>query len=200
MAGEEEGVGKKLIGGGLQAALDVVQCPFDSSHVFRLPQAPLDLSSIEQKLDRLIELDLGLGNSLKEIIDILNKLLAKQTEIGLSVLTPWVAGEPEKIYDEEIRAAGTFYSYHMVDFRNGKRLIFKVDSTLDQGVIIQAIGNIVDDRELATNINGPWPCGASSSISIGLNWGDWHGYVGIRITVAAAPTLGRLSIWDVIQK
>lgn len=187
----------KLVAGSLQTVLDVITTPFDWRRCIAMAlAAPPDLSSFEQKLDYIIQLLQALVQLSGEQVNLLEQILKKEIEM----LTPWVASEPELIFDEEIRTAGTFYSYKMVDFRNAKRLVFKVNSTLDQGTLIQPIGNVFDDKELATDINGAWPCPANSRLSIGLAWGDWMGYVGIRITTAVAPTLGRLSIWDVIQK
>ena len=116
------------------------------------------------------------------------------------VSTPWKAQEPELIFQQAIRSAGTFFSDKMVDFRNGKRLLFKVESSLDQNVTIQVIGNHTDSFNLATNINGPLPCLANGNISIGLAFDDWHPYVGVRVTAAIAPTVGMLKIWSVMQE
>ena len=116
------------------------------------------------------------------------------------VSTPWKAQEPELIFQQAIRSAGTFISDKMVDFRNGKRLLFKVESSLDQNVTIQLVGNKADGFNQATDIDGPAPCLANGNISIGLAWDDWHPYVGVRITAAVAPTVGMLNIWSVLQE
>ena len=116
------------------------------------------------------------------------------------VSTPWKAKEPELILAQAIRSAGTFISDKMVDFRNGKRLLFKVESSLDQNVTIQLVGNKADGFNQATDVDGPFPCLANGNISIGLAWDDWHPYVGVRITAAVAPTVGMLNIWSVLQE
>ncbi|MBA7675476.1 hypothetical protein ES703_83711 [subsurface metagenome] len=123
------------------------------------------------------------------------------------VSTPWVAKEPEEIYSYAIRTISTFSSHKMVDWTEGKRLVIKVESSLNQACLIQLTGNYVDDMNLATDINGPLPCPANSNISvglafdsIGLAWDDWHPFIGVRITTAIAPTTGILNIWAVIQE
>ncbi|GAJ03150.1 unnamed protein product, partial [marine sediment metagenome] len=105
-----------------------------------------------------------------------------------------------EIFSQAILTTGTFYSDKMVDWTKGQRILFKVESTLNQAVQIQLIGNTVDDMNLATDINGPLPCTANGNISIGLAWDDWHPYVGVKITVAVAPTAGILTISAVIQE
>lgn len=131
--------------------------------------------------------------------------MTKQTT---EITTLWVAKEPEEIFSQPIRAAGTFYS-DMVDWTKGKRLLIKVESTLDQSVQIQLIGSEIDSIETATEVTGAvrrWfsdaalPCAPNGNISVGLGWGDWHPYIGVRITVAVAPTSGELKVKAVIQE
>ncbi|GAI13210.1 unnamed protein product, partial [marine sediment metagenome] len=99
-----------------------------------------------------------------------------------------------------IRTTGTFYSNKMVDWTRGKRLLIKVESSLDQAVEIQLIGNIIDDMELATDIDTPKTCPANDNISIGPAWDHWCPYIGVKITVATAPTSGLLTISAVSQE
>jgi len=120
--------------------------------------------------------------------------------IGVTVSTPWVAKEPVLIFQQAIRSAGTFTSDDLVDFRNGKRLAFKVESSLDQNVIIQLVANTTKTFNLATNLDGPFPCPANGNIHIGLAWDDWLSFVGVQITLGAAPISGMLSIWQVMQE
>lgn len=120
--------------------------------------------------------------------------------VEVTVLTPWVAKEPELIFQQAIRSVGTFDANTMVDFTHGKRMVIKVESSLNQPIIIQPVGNQTNSYQLATNINGPLPCIANGNITIGFAWDDWLPYVGIRITVGAAPTAGIISIWAVIQE
>ncbi|GAI64825.1 unnamed protein product [marine sediment metagenome] len=155
-------------------------------------------TAIVQLLGQLVE-----GN--QAIIGLLQQWLAAQgippaEGVEVTVLTPWVAKEPEEIYRYAIRTIGTFYSSKMVDWTRGKRLVIKVESSLNQAVQIQVIGNTVDDMELAIDINGPFPCTANGNISVGLAWDDWHPFIGVRITTAVAPTTGILKIEDVIQE
>ncbi|GAI87307.1 unnamed protein product, partial [marine sediment metagenome] len=113
---------------------------------------------------------------------------------------PWVAKEPEEIFSKAILSAGTFYSDKMVDWTKSKRILFKVESSLNEAVNIQLIGNVQNSKELATDIGLALPCTANGNISVGPAWDDWHPYVGVRITVAVAPTAGILNISAVIQE
>ncbi|MBA7499299.1 hypothetical protein ES704_02039 [subsurface metagenome] len=115
------------------------------------------------------------------------------------IVSLWKAKAPEQIYSADIRTADTFYST-MVDWTEGKRFVIKVESSLDQAVIIQAIGNITNTTVRAININGPLACTIDGNISIGFAWDDWHPYIGIEITTAIAPTAGTLTIWAVVQE
>ena len=167
----------------------------------------------EDKLNYLIECLLSLAQVLALVAEsnarlnaLLEQWLAAQgvappdEGVEVTVKTAWVAKEPEEIYRYAIRTIGTFYSNKMVDWREGKRLVFKVESTLNQAVQIQVIGNTVDDMDLATDINGAFPCVANSNISIGLAFDDWQPFIGIVITTAVAPTTGILKIWAVVQE
>jgi len=116
-----------------------------------------------------------------------------------SIVALWKAKTPEQIYSADIRTAATFYST-MVDWTEGKRLVIKVESSLDQACIIQPIGNITDTITRAVDINAPLPCTANGNISIGFAWDDWHPYIGIEIVTAIAPTAGTLTIWGVVQE
>ncbi len=164
----------------------------------------------EEKLDYLIDCLTTLVPVLAEVAESNAQLLALLQQWltaqgippgeGIQLRTAWVAKEPEQIYNHAIRAIGTFYSDSMVDWTRGKRLVIKVESSLNQAIQVQLIGNHVDDMDLATNINGPLPCPANSNISVGLAWDDWHPFIGVRITTAVAPTAGILHIWSVIQE
>ncbi|MBA7670143.1 hypothetical protein ES703_78286 [subsurface metagenome] len=115
------------------------------------------------------------------------------------IKTPWTAKEPEQIFSQDIRTADTFYS-SIVDWTEGKRLVIKVESSLDQAVTIQVIGNITNTTTRAVDINSPLPCTANGNISVGLAWDDWHPYIAVEITTAVPPTTGTLTIWAVIQE
>ncbi|GAH46214.1 unnamed protein product, partial [marine sediment metagenome] len=58
----------------------------------------------------------------------------------------------------------------------------------------------VDDMELATDIDIAKTCPANDNISIGPAWDHWCPYIGVRITVAVAPTAGLLTISAVSQE
>ncbi len=181
-----------------------------------LAARPARAAPTDEKLDYLIEV-------LTTLVPVLAQVAEGQTElitaiqqwlvaqgipaappegIEVTVRTDWVAKEPEQVYSHAIRAAGTFYSDRMVNWTKGKRIVFKVESSLNQAVQIQLIGNIVDSKELATDINGSLPCAANGNISVGPAWDDWHPYVGVKITVAVGeePTAGLLTISAVVQE
>jgi len=168
----------------------------------------------DEKFDYLLECLTGLVAVLAQVaerqaglITLMEQWLAAQgvppaEGVEVTVKTAWVAKEPEEIYRFAIRTDGTFYSNKMVDWTRGKRLLVKVESSLDKEVQIQLIGNIVDDMELATDIDTPKPCPANDYISIGPAWDHWCPYIGVKIVVDAAlvPTKGLLTISAVSQE
>ena len=120
--------------------------------------------------------------------------------LEVTVLTPWVAKEPEEIFSRAILTTDPFYTDKMVDWRQGKRIYFFVQSTLNQDVQVQAIGNMTDSKEGATDIDIAHTCPKNDNISIGPAWDHWCPYIGVKITAAAAPTAGLLTISAVIQE
>jgi len=204
MAEERGSTAPAIVAGGMGGAILGVIATL-------LMTKPAKAAPLDEKLDYLIECLTALIPVLAEVaerhaslIELLEQWLAAQGVapplVEVTAKTPWVAKEPEEIFSQAILTTGTFYSDKMVDWTKGKRILFKVESTLDQAVQIQLIGNTVDDMNLATDINGPLPCTANGNISIGLAWDDWHPYVGVKITVAVAPTAGILTISAVIQE
>ncbi len=204
MAEEKGKAAQGLVIGGVGGTL------FGALIATLLAGKPAAAAPPDEKIDYLIECLTALIPVLAEVaernatlIALLEQWLAAQgvaPGVEVTVKTPWVAKEPEEIYRFGIRTPGTFNSNSMVDWTRGKRLVIKVESSLDQAVQIQVIGNTADDMELATDINGPFPCTANGNISVGLAWDDWHPYIGVRITVAVAPTAGILTISAVIQE
>ena len=166
----------------------------------------------DEKIDYLIESLLALAQVLAQVAESNAQLIAQLQQwlaaqgvppaegVEVTVKTAWVANEPEEIYRFAIRTAGTFYSNKMVDWTRGKRLLVKVEYSLDKEVQIQLIGNIVDDMELATDIDIPKTCPANDNISIGPAWDHWCHYIGVKITVATAPAKGLLTISAVSQE
>jgi len=171
---------------------------------------PAKAAPLDEKLDYLIECLTALIPVLAQVaegqtalIQLLQQWLAAQgvePGIEVTVLTPWLAKEPEEIFSQEIRATGGFYTDKMVDWRQGKRIYFFVESTLNQDVEIQVIGNKADTKEGATDIDIAHTCPANDNISIGPAWDHWCPYIGIKITVAVAPTAGVLTITAVTQE
>jgi len=218
MAEEERGVATGLVFGGVGGvALATLIATL-------LAAKPVKAAPLDEKLDYLIEALTTLVPVLAEVaegqaelITAMQQWLAAQgipvappaEGVEVTVSTLWIAKEPEQTFSRDIRAAGTFYSDRMVNWTRGKRILFKVESSLNWDVNIQLIGNIVDDMNLATDIGLALPCTANGNISIGPAWDDWHPYVGVRITVPPTPdgeepppppTAGILTIWAVIQE
>jgi hypothetical protein len=124
----------------------------------------------------------------------------KEQLAALQLTAPWVAKDPEEIFRKAIRATGTLKSDNMANWTRGKRLLLRVDSSLDQAVQIQAIGNIGNTVNGAVDIGTAQTCAAGGKLSIGLAWDDWHPYIGCKITIATSPTTGILIISSVIQE
>ncbi|MBA7715279.1 hypothetical protein ES703_124320 [subsurface metagenome] len=176
-----------------------------------LAAKPAEAATPDEKLNYLIELLTALIPVLAEVAEgqaALNQslqqwLAAQGIEPGVevSVSTPWFAQEPVEIFDREVReTAITLDCDKMANWTKGKRMVFKVESSLDQAVNFQVVGNIEDSMQLATNINAALPVAANGNITAGLAWDDWHPFVGARIIVGAAPTTGRLKVEYSIQE
>lgn len=200
---EERGVGAGLVIGGIGGAA------FASIIAALMAARPAAAAPPEEKFDYLIEVLTTLVPVLAEVserqtalIELLEKLLTVPTEERalLTVHARNLAKEPEQIYSHAIRTAGTFFSDKLVNWTNGKRILFKVESSLNQAVNIQLIGNITDNKDLATDIGPVLPCTANGNISVGFAWDDWHPYVGVKTTVAVAPTAGILTISAIVQE
>lgn len=177
-----------------------------------LAAKPAEAAPPDEKLNYLIECQTAIVQLLGQLVEgniqvigLLQQLVAAAgilppaEGVEVTVKTPWVAKEPEEIFREPITSADVFYS-RIVDWTKGKRLVIKVESTLDQAVQIQVIGNIIESVTKATDISTPLPCAAHSNISVGPAWDDWHPFIGVRITTAVAPTAGILKIEAVVQE
>ena len=202
----ERGLGTGLVVGGIGGAtLAAVIATLIAARPARA--APLD-----EKLDYLIEVLTTLVPVLAEVAEGQTELITAMQQwlaaqgilpaevVEVTVRTPWVAKEPEQIFSSAIRSAGTFYTDRMVNWTKGKRIMFKAESSLNQAVNLQVIGNIVDDRGRATDIGPALPLAANGNLSVGPAWDDWNPFIGLRITAAVAPTAGILTIWAVIQE
>ena len=153
-----------------------------------------------QRLDRLIDILEGAAPAppppppewpgWEPIISKLDEVIA---------LLQWKATTPEELFNIPIRSTDTLFS-EMTNWQRGKRLVFKIESTLNQAVTIQLLGNTKDTLNRATEIGPALPVTAKGNISIGPAWDDWQPYVGAKITVAVAPTTGTLTISSVIQE
>jgi len=174
---------------------------------------PVKGAEPETRLDYLISLTEAIGLALTQIhqsqLDQIEVLQAIAAALGgapavpgveVTVKTSWVSKEPVQILQQAVRAAGTIFTDSMVNWTQGKRLLIKAESSLNQAIQLQAIGNISNTTTLATDIGPPVPCAANGNASIGFAWDDWYPYVGVRITLPIAPTDGILTIWAVVQE
>jgi len=203
---EERGVGAGVVIGAIGGSA------FTAILATLLAAKPAQAAPLDEKLDYLLEVLTTLIAALADLSErqtaltqLLEQWLAAQGVPGVpgvevTVVTPWVAREPEQIFSQALRSAGVFYSDRMVNWTEGKRILFKAESSLNQAVTIQPIGNISDDMSLAVDINGALPLAANANLSVGLAWDDWHPYVGIKITVGVAPTAGLLTISAIVQE
>ncbi len=203
---EERGVGAGIVIGAIGGSA------FTAILATLLAAKPAQAAPLDEKLDYLLEVLTTLVAALAELserqttlIQLLEQWLAAQgipgvPTVEVTVRTPWVAKELEQIFSQAIRSAGVFYSDRMVNWTEGKRILFKAESSLNQAVTIQPIGNISDDMRLAVDIDGALPLAANANLSVGLAWDDWHPYVGIKITVGVAPTAGLLTISAIVQE
>ncbi len=206
MADQEDSAARGLVAGGVGGTI------LGATIAALLLAKPAEAAPPEEKLNYLIECLTALVQILAEVAEgntaltaAIQQWLATQgvppaEGIKVTVLTPWVAKEPGEIYRKQIRTVGSFYTDRMVNWTKGKRLLLRVNSSLNQDVQIQVIGNISDTTAGGTDINLPKTCSAHDRISIGLAWDDWQPYIGAKITVATAPTAGVLSISGVIQE
>jgi len=176
-----------------------------------LAAKPAEAAPPDEKIDYIIEALTTLIPVLAEVageqaqlVEAIQQWLAAQgvapPGVEVTVSAPWVAKDPETIFTQAIRTAEVFYSDKMVNWTRGKRLLIKVESSLDQDCDIQVVGNIADTRELAVDVGDLLPCDAGGNISAGPAWDDWHPYIGVRIITALAPTAGILTITAVIQE
>lgn len=175
-----------------------------------LARRPAAGAPVDEKLEYFMSTQEAIVEAVKQLvadnIQIIDLLTQLCLNLGIdpgdvsSILTRWEARDPVEIYNHAIRAAGTFNSNQMVEWTTGKRMLIKVESTLDQPSQIQVIGNIFNDFNTATNIGAFWPCPANDRISVGLAWDDWHPFIGVRATLAVAPASGLLQMWSVVQE
>jgi hypothetical protein len=171
-------------------------------------QAAPDSEKLQYIIDLLEELVKGDGlilDSMGNIVDALQNISDRLTggepgAIPSSILTPWVATEPDMIFEQAIRNAGVFFTTKRVDYRRGKRLALRCESSLDQPALLQTIGNFQDSIAGATDIGFAVPCLAGGSAGIGLAWDDWHPYIAVRMTIALPPTIGFLRIFSSMQE
>jgi hypothetical protein len=174
---------------------------------------PAQAAPPETKLDYLIKVSEAIVALLEQIhkdhLDTITALQAIALALGaappgavveVTAVTPWRAKEPVQLLSQAIKSAGTIFTDSMVNWTEGKRLLIKAESSLNQAVQLQVTGNVAETETLATDIGPVVPCEANGNVSIGLAWDDWQPFIGVRITLDLAPTDGILTIWAVVQE
>ena len=215
---EERDMGRGIIVGGIGGSLlTAAVAAWLAGRPVKAEEIPFDKrfdyliecqTAIVALLGQLVESNQAIAEKQGTVIELLQQLLAAQgvvveipgEERVITVITQWKAAEPEEIFKEAIRTTDPVYTDKMVDWRQGKRIYFFVQSTLNQDVSVQVIGNMTDAHEDATDINTAKACPAGDNISIGPAWDHWCPYIGIKITVSIAPTSGMLTISAVRQE
>jgi len=112
----------------------------------------------------------------------------------------WTPGETKQIITAlAIRNVGVFPSSFII-WKNGKRLVIKFESSLNQPVTVQVVGDIVESLVQVSNIGLPIVVPANGRISIGLAWGDWMPFIAITAQTLIAPTTGLINAWAIEQR
>ncbi len=190
--------------GGKNAALLVAGGALGVGLAALLKGKPVEAAPDTTKLDYIASLLEQIGITQEAILQAIKDISLPGGGIITfpdSFLTPWKGDkDPLQIYQQAIRSAGVFQSDVMVDMRNVKRLTIKAESSLDQAVALQLVGNFVDSFNLAVNVGPPAVCPINGQTGFGLAWGDWTCFCGVRILVAIAPTAGILTITAVVQE
>jgi len=183
--------GPFILGGALGAAF-----------MYLLTARPAQAAEASDKLDYIADLLEQLNATALSILERISGVMPGEGDGGveLTLQTPWSAKEPEQIFQGAPRTVQALQSGKMVDMRNVKRLSIRAESSLDQAVTLQLVGNFTNSFTLATAIGPPAVCPANGNIGFGLAWGDWNPYVGVIITPAIAPLTGALTIWAVVQE
>lgn len=157
-------------------------------------------SDIRQALAALLLSSQEINNKLDSLSNIQAAL-----QILANVPTTPLPGvdKPVALFDKVINVAsplGGINTDKLFDWKVGRRLLIKIESTLNQPVIIQVIGNVFNSFDQVVDINGPFNVLPGSNASVGLAWDDWHPYIAVNIAVGVAPTNnGRLKIYVSLQ-
>jgi len=138
--------------------------------------------------------------SYADLLSLLNSIFGISTG---GIPTPWMMQPAVSLYNARPVAAATQTTWF--DFRNGKRLLIDVVSTLDQACVIQLVGNsITGSYATAKLVGGPLACPIGVPTTSGLDIGvgindDWHPYIGLIINCAVLPAAGNLAINGIMQ-
>ena len=168
-------------------------------HLNPLEKLRQTLSPSDERIDllilMLIELNAMTANAVASL-----SALSGVTPPGVPSLPPGEiyisrkAAEPQIVVATKApRTVAAITCDFMADCRGAYRGLLKVESSLDQDVECQLIGNIVNSPIGATTIGVPYTCLINDNISMGWALDLWHPYIGVRLTPAIAPTAGNIT-------
>lgn len=179
----------------------------ESSQLITVPKIPLGANSTQI----LSVLQTILQNE-QEILTAIQALTGIQIQVPVSglpiasILTPWQA-QPEILLLDHVswRSASAFVGKQMVDMRNQKRLVIKIESSLDVDVSVQLMGDFSDTTAIqisnGVEVGSSVPCAANSTAGIGVGVdGNWYPFLGIQVTPAAAPSQGIITARAITQE
>lgn len=162
-----------------------------------------DIQSLMLRQDTIITQQASLIAQQTEMIAYLKAISGLSpggTEITIPGYTP-ESPEPTQLvqYPYTGLAPGTFTT-DGIDFRKGWRLAIHVESTLNQAVTLQTIGNIFNSSGKASTIGVAVVLLPSANTTLTYNWNQWHPHIWVNSTIAVQPTAGTLTFWYTIQK
>lgn len=114
------------------------------------------------------------------------------------------SSEPILLMSQDIRAGGVvIYSDKMLDCRavtNKGHVYFKIESSLDQAVNVQIVGNMLESFVRASDVGLSIPVPPNGNASITLLESQWCPWVGATVAVPFPPTQGRFNLWAITQE
>jgi hypothetical protein len=160
----------------------------------------VDLTPIEQALAAIIVQQQADAAKLDTLDSDLQSILAAIQALATGG-TPPVPEDPVILWQKTITSAtpaGTPLSTPLVDFRQVRHVLFKFESTLDQAVNLQVVGDIFNTTSTRqVNVGGAIALAAGDTAAAEPGWAQWYPWMGVQITVPVAPATGKLTIYYV---
>jgi hypothetical protein len=162
-----------------------------------------DISSLLKRQDTIITQQASLIAQQTEMIAYLRAISGLSpggTEITVPGYTP-EAPDPTLLvqYPYTGLAPGMFTTDY-VNFKKGWRLAIHIESTLNQAVTLQPIGNIFNSSLKASTIGIATVLLAGLNTTFTFGWNQWQSYIWVNSTIFVQPTVGTLTFWYTIQK